>query len=252
LDPEWLQLIQMERTIANQKHQLLKTGVEGHWDPDEDRETVSEDEESPANEQADHLDDGDLEYINVILNSFSRQNGNHKISNNLQLESFTPEDALTRALAPMRTLPEFNLKFNQNSTSRGSKEDHFSYFSNVEEDGSTELGDYFSDNEDATELGDNFSDDEEDKSWDEGNLSSESKSWSHTDSNNPEENFSHSPSESDKTNFGLQSITETNFEDQGGNKSFSGISSISEQTRLAFSAWQQFIPPEHAFLNSAA
>jgi hypothetical protein len=61
----------------------------------------------------------------------------------------------------MRTPQEFNLKFNQNSTSHGSKEDHFSYFSNVEEEEATELGDY-------------FSDDEEDDNWDEEDLSNES------------------------------------------------------------------------------
>ncbi len=126
LDHEWLQLIQMERTIETQKTQLLKNGVEGHWDPDKDRETFWEDEESPANERDDHLDDGDLEYINVILNSFSRQDCNHENSDYLQLESFTPEDVLMHALAPLRTLQEFNLKFNQNSTTRGSEEDRFS------------------------------------------------------------------------------------------------------------------------------
>jgi hypothetical protein len=34
---------------SESEHQLLKTGVEGHWDPDEDRETFWEDEEGPAN-----------------------------------------------------------------------------------------------------------------------------------------------------------------------------------------------------------
>ena len=38
----------MERTIENQKNQLLKNGVEGRWDPDEDRETFWEDKESPV------------------------------------------------------------------------------------------------------------------------------------------------------------------------------------------------------------
>jgi hypothetical protein len=90
LDPEWFQLIQMERTIANRKHQLLRTGVEDYWGPDEDHETFWEDEESHADRRA-------LEYINVILNSLSTQKGNHKNSNNLQLESLTPEDARARA-----------------------------------------------------------------------------------------------------------------------------------------------------------
>jgi hypothetical protein len=107
LDHEWFQLIQMERAIENHKNQLLETGVEGHWDPDEDHETFWENEESLA-KRDDHLDDGDLEYINVILNSFSRQSCTHKNSNNPKLESFIPEDALERALASPRMPPEFN------------------------------------------------------------------------------------------------------------------------------------------------
>ncbi len=242
MDHEWLQLIQMERMIANQKHQLLKTGVEGHWDPDEDRETFWEDEESPANERDDHLDDVDLEYINIILNSFSRQSCNHRNSNNLKLESFTPEDVLTRALAPMRTPQEFNLKFNQNLTSRGAKEDHFSYFSNMEEEGPTELGDY-------------FSDDEEDDSWDEEDLSSESNPWNHTNFNDPEENFPHSQhtlSEWDPEISGLETIDEASFEDNSEANKLHCISGLSEETKLPFSTWQPFIPPEHAFRNCAA
>ncbi len=242
LDHEWLQLIQMERTIANQKHQLLQTGVKGHWDPDEDRETFWETEEGPANKRGDHLDDGDLEYINFILNSFSRQNCNHKNLNNLKLESFTPEDTLTRALAPMRRPQEFNLKFNQNLTSRGSKEDHFSYFSNVEEEGPTELEDYFSDNE-------------EDNNWDEEDLPSESNHWSHTDFNDPEENFSHSQhalSEWDPQISGLETIDETNFEGNSEANKLHRLSCLSEETKLAFSTWRPFIPHKHAFRNCAA
>ncbi len=49
LDHEWLQLIQMEKAIANQKNQLLGTGVESHWDPNEDHETFWEDKASPVN-----------------------------------------------------------------------------------------------------------------------------------------------------------------------------------------------------------
>ncbi len=73
-----------------------------------------ETEGSPVNEQDDHPDDGDLEYIDAILNSFSRQDFNHKKSNGPKLESFTPGDALTRPLAPIGTPQEINLKFNQN------------------------------------------------------------------------------------------------------------------------------------------
>jgi hypothetical protein len=222
---------------SKSEHQLLKTGVEDYWDPDEDRETFWEDKESPANNRADHLDDEDLEYINVILNSLSTQKGNHKNSNNLQLESFTPEDALTRTHAPLRTLQEFNLKFNQNSTSRGSKEDHFSYFSNVEKEGTCELGDY-------------FSDDEEDDTWDTEDLTSESNPWSHTDINNSEENFTHlqpTLSEWDPVISGLETINEAIFEVDSEANELNHISGLSEETKLALSTWQPFIPPDHAF-----
>ncbi len=177
LDHEWLQLIQMERAIEHHKNHLLENGIEGHWDPDEDRETFWENKESLA-KRDDHLDDGDLEYINVILNSFSRDRGTHKNSNNSKLESFTPEDALARALALPRMQSEFNLKFNQNSTTKSSEEDYFSYFSNIEEEGTSELGDY-------------FSDDEEDNTWDTEDLTSESNPWSHTDVNDSKENFTY-------------------------------------------------------------
>jgi hypothetical protein len=149
----------MERTIERQKNKLLETGAKNQGDPEEDHEIFWETEGSPVNEQNDHLDDGDLEYINAILNSFSKPNYKHKKSNGLKLESFTPEDTPTRAPAPIRTPQQFNLKFNQNSTRHGSEEEDFSYFSNIEEEGSTDLGNY-------------FSDDEEDDNWDEEDLSS--------------------------------------------------------------------------------
>ncbi len=241
VDHEWLQLIQMERAIENHKNKLLETGVEDRWVPDKDHKTFWEDEESLA-KQDDHLDDRDLEYINVILNAISRQSGNHRDSNNSKLESFTPEDALTRALASPRTPPDFNLKFNQNLTTRRSEADHFSYFSNIEEEGTTELGDY-------------FSDDEEDDTWDKEDLSSESNPWSHTDFNNSEENFPHSQPtlyEWDPVISGLETINEARFKDDCEANKLNHISGLSEQTKLAFSTWQLFIPPEHAFRNCAA
>jgi hypothetical protein len=86
----------MERAIERYKNQLLKTGIEGHEDPDEESKPFWENEESLA-KRDDHLDSEDLEYINAILNSFSKQDGNHKTSNHLQLKSATPEDARARA-----------------------------------------------------------------------------------------------------------------------------------------------------------
>ncbi len=178
LDPEWLQLIQMEKAIEEKKNQLWGTGAQNRWDPDEDHETVWGDEES-LTEQDDHLDDEDLEYINDILNSISKPRYNHENSCYLTLESLTPEDTLARTLASPKTPKKFNLKFNQNSTTRGSEEDHFSYFSNVEEDRTSELGDYFTDNE-------------EDDTWDRETRTSESNPWGHTDFNDSEQNFTHS------------------------------------------------------------
>jgi hypothetical protein len=96
LDHEWLQLIQLEKAIDNQKKLLLATEVGDHGDPDEDNEPFWEDEESPA-KRSDHLDDEDLEYVNNILNSFSRPIGNHKGSNNLKSTNVTQKDALARA-----------------------------------------------------------------------------------------------------------------------------------------------------------
>ncbi len=148
------------KSNRRKKNQLQGTGAQNRWDPDEDHETFWENDES-FTERNDHLEDGDLEYINIILNSFSRDPGTHQNSINSKLESFTPVEALARALASQKTPKEFNLKFNQNSTTRGSEEKHFSCFSNVEEDGTSELGDYFSDNK-------------EDDTWDREDLTSES------------------------------------------------------------------------------
>ncbi len=176
------------------------------------------------------------------MNSFSRDQGTHQSSNNSKLESFTPEDALARAFASQKTPKKFNLKFNQNSTTRGSEEKHFSYFSNVEEDGTSELGDY-------------FSDDEEDDTWDREDLSSESNPWSHTDFNDFEPNFKQSQttlSEWDPVISGLETINEARVEDNSEADKLNHISGFSEETKLAFSTWRPFIPPQHAFQNCAA
>jgi hypothetical protein len=137
--------------------------------------------------------------------------------------------------------PKFNHQFNQNSTSYGSENENVSYFSDFEEEGPTDLADY-------------FSDEEEEESFDNKDLSNESDPC-----NQPNfdkfENYTdqeHSPSQLGTAIFGIQSVSETNFKNQGETRPFSGISSISEETKLAFSAWQPFIPPEHAFHNSAA
>jgi hypothetical protein len=116
-DHEWLQLIQMEKMIETQKSKLLETRAQDHWDLDDDRETLWEAEGGPVKEEDDSLDDKDLAYINAILNSFSKTRFNHENSNGPELPIFTPEGALTCALAPIRPPPKFNKKFNQNLTS---------------------------------------------------------------------------------------------------------------------------------------
>jgi hypothetical protein len=235
LDPEWLQLIQMEQAIEEKKNQLRGTGAQNRWDPDKDHGTVWGDEKS-LTKQVEHLDDGDLKYINDILNSFSKPMYNHENSRNLSLESLTPEDALAHAFASQMTPEKINLKFNQNSTTRGSEEKHFSYFSNIEEDGTSELGDY-------------FSDDEEDDTWDREDLTGESNPWSHTDLNNSEPNFTHSQatlSEWDPVISGLDTINEARFEDDSEADKLNHISGFSE---LAFSTWRPLIPPEPVFQN---
>jgi hypothetical protein len=241
LDHEWLQLIQMEKAIEEKKNQLRGTEARNRWDPDEDHETFWDNEEG-LTERNEHLDDGDLEYIYNILNSFSKPIYNHGNSRNLELESITPEDALAHAFASQKTPQKFNLKFNQNSTTRGSEEDHFSYFSNVEEEGTSELGDY-------------FSDDEEDDTWDREDLKSKSNPWSHTDFNNSAPNSTHSQatlSEWDPVISGLETINEAKFEDDSEADKLNHISGFSEETKLALSTWRPFIPPQHAFQNCAA
>ncbi len=240
-DHEWLQLIQMEKMIETQKSKMLKTGAQNHWDLDDDRETLWEAEGGPVKEEDDSLVDEDLAYINALLNSFSKTKFNHKNSNGPESPISTPEGALMRALAPIGTPPKFNQKINQNSMSCGSEQENFSYFSNFEEEGPTDLADY-------------FSDEEEDNSLDREDLSSESNTWSQPDFPDPEDfpNQQHTLSELDMALFGLETINETDFEDQGEPNKFNGISCLSEETKLAFSTWQPFIPPEHAFRNFAA
>jgi hypothetical protein len=199
------------------------------------------------------LDGEDLAYINDILNSFSKPKFNSEYLRDSELQPFLPEGALTGVPALMKTPPKFNQNLNQNLMSYGSEEGNFSYFSNFKEEGSTELADY-------------FSDEEEDDSLENEDPSSESDPWDQPEFGELED-FpikGHTPSELNTTIFGLKSISETDFEDQGENSdfngisslseksNFNGISSLSEETQLAFSAWQLFIPQEHAFRRCVA
>ncbi len=95
---------------------------------------------------------------------------------------------------------------------------------------------------------------EEDDSWDNKSFSSKGDTWSQPDFDNSEDfqNQEHNPSKFDAALFALETINETSFEDKGETNNFNGISCLSEETKLAFSKWQPFIPPEHAFRNFAA
>ena len=194
--------------------------------------------------EEDTLDDEDLAYITTILDSFAKPK---------LIDPVSPEGAPMRAPTRPMTPPKFNQQFNQNSMNCGSDESHFNYFSNVEEEGTSELGDYFSDDE--AELGDYFSDDEEDDTWEEETLTSESNLWSQTNFNNSEGNFQHlqsTLSEWDPVISGLETIGEARFEDDSETNKLNHISGLSEETKLALSTWQPFSPHEHAFPNCAA
>jgi hypothetical protein len=222
----------MENFIENQKRELLNNGAQDLHDEDEAWDELQETErDSVEEEEEDTLNDEDLAYITTMMNSFSKPKF---------INPDSPEGAPVRTPNQPTTPPKFNQQFNQNSTSQGSEYENFSYFSNFEKKGHTDLVDYFSD--------------EEDDSWDNESLSSESDTWSHPDFDDSEnfQNQGHKPSEFDTAPFGLETINETNFEDHSESYNLNGISCLSEETQLTFSAWQPFIPHEHAFRNFAA
>ncbi len=232
LNYEWLQLIQMENFIENQKRELVENGAQNLHDEDKAWNKHQETERDSIEGEEDTLDDEDLAYIaTIILNVFSKPK---------LIDPVSPEGAPVRAPTRATMPPKFNQQFNQNSTSHGSENENFSYFSNFEEEGHTDLADYFSD--------------EEDDSWDNESFSSEGDTWSQPDFDDSEnfKNQEHKPSKFNTALFGLETINETDFEDQGETNNLNGISCLSEETQLAFSAWQPFIPHEHAFRNFAA
>jgi hypothetical protein len=244
LNYEWLQLIQMENFIENQKRELLENGAQDLHDDNEAWDEHQQTERHSIEGEEDTLDDEDLAYITTILDSFAKPK---------LIDPVSPEGAPMRVPTRPMTPPKFNQQVNQNSTNCGSDESHFNYFSNVEEEGTSELGDYFSDDE--AELGDYFSDDEEDDTWEEETLTSESNLWSQTNFNNSEGNFQHlqsTLSEWDPVISGLETIGETRFEDDSETNKLNHISGLSEEIALAFSAWQPYIPPEPPFQNLSA
>ncbi len=153
---------------------------------------------------------------------------------------FTPEGAPMRAQARPTPPPKFNQNLNQESTIFNYNERNFSCSSDFEEEGTTELADYFSN--------------EEDDSLDNEDLSRESDTWSQSDFDKfgeiTDEGYTWSEFETNK--FGLETINETNYKEPGEQNNLKGISILSEETALAFSAWQRYIPPEPVFQNLSA
>jgi hypothetical protein len=165
LEQEWLQLIQIEREIEKRRNQLRETEAGNQRDPDLDDLPLDEADEDIA-KQNEHLEDRDLEWVNSIFNAFPNPTFYRQNSNQLKLKSITAKDALTRARTSQTPPPKFNKNFNQNSTSLSPRKNTTSYFSNTDDEGDSDLGDYFSDDEEEDteigELGDYFSDNEED------------------------------------------------------------------------------------------
>jgi hypothetical protein len=246
-DHKWLQLIQMERMIEKQKQELLKNGAQDLEDEDAAGDELREAEGGPVKEEDDSLDNGDLTYITAILNSFSKPKLNCEQPSASELPLFTPEGALTSVPAQIMMLPKFNQKFNQNLTSYEHEERNFSCFSNFEEEGTTELADYFSDEEEDSL--DNEDPTSESDTWSQPNFDELGKISDEEDDNSEDED---AWSEHRATIFGLESIQEIDYEEAGEKNNLKSISSISKETELTFSERQPYIPPEPVFRNSFA
>jgi len=59
-------------------------------------------------------------------------------------------------------------------------------------------------------------------------------------------------SETERAEFEFETNNDVNYEGPVERTIFKGISSISTETALAFSAWQPYIPPEPVFRSSSA
>jgi hypothetical protein len=230
----------MEEIIERHKQELLKHGVQESDDEDEDWGEHQEPGDDPVKEEDDSLDDGDLTYITAILESFSRPKSNSEPTSTSNYAMFTPEGTLTRAPARQMMPPEFNQKFNQTFnkklTSKHSGAENFSCFTTIWEEGHTELADYYSDEEEDDSL-DNEDTRCEKTTWNEfdleelGEISDEEDTWS----------------EAEPDEFEFETQNEVDYEEPGDRTTCTGISSLSVETAQAFSAWQPYIPPEHAF-----
>jgi hypothetical protein len=241
-DHEWAQLRQLEEFIEKQKQELLKHGVKESDDEDKGWDEHQEPEGNLVKED-DNLDDGDMTYITAILESFSRPKSNSEPTSAYNYVKFTPEVAPTQAPARPMTPPESNQKFNQTfnkkSTINYSEAEIFSCFTTIWEEGTTELADYYSDKEEDDSL-DNKDTQSEKDTWNEldleelGEISDKEDSWSKAE---PDE---------------FETPNEVDYEEPGDKTTSTGISSLSVETAQAFSAWQPYIPPKHAFQSLSA
>jgi hypothetical protein len=141
-----------EKMIKRQKQELLKYGAQDLEDEDDAWGELQEAEEDPVKEEDDSWDNGDLTYITAILESFSGPKSNSKLPSASNYALFPPEGAQTRAQARPTKPPKFNQNFNQKPTIFNYDERNFSCFSNFEEEGTTELADYFSNEEDVWKI----------------------------------------------------------------------------------------------------
>jgi hypothetical protein len=129
---------------------------------------------------------------------------------------------------------EFNQKFyqtfNEKSTSKYSGAENFSCFTTLWEEGPTELADYYSDEEEDDSL-DNEDTWSERDTWEKFETSDKENTWSKAEQNEAE----------------FENHHKIDYEEPGDRNTFTGISSLSIETAQAFSAWQPYIPPNHAF-----
>jgi hypothetical protein len=222
--------------MEKRRSQLREAESGDQGDPDLEDLPFDEEDEN-LTRQGEHLEDGDLEYINSIFNSFPSQTCYRQGSNQLKLKNFTTEDALTRARTSKMPPPNFNQNFNQNSTTLSSREDHLSYLSNTDYEGDSELGNYFSDDEEEdTEIGQK--------------LKSEGNFWSSTTFLNSEKRLPLSQTAFSNWNPIISSLK--TFEEEEEKTQIKHIAGFLEANQLGLSTWQPFIPLAPAFQNSAA
>jgi hypothetical protein len=246
LQQDWLQLIRVEKEIERQKV-LLREAEAGNQTETELEDLLFDE----TDEELGSLDDEDLEWVKSIFNSSPRRTCYSQNPNYEKLKSLAAEDASTRARTVQATPIKFNQNFNQNSMTLSAKEKDFSFHSNTDYEGDSELGDYFSDDEEehqVAELGDYFSDDEEDDIPSHQSSNSEENFWSHTFTPNSEEKLRLARAAFADWNPVISSLEA--FEEK--KEPIKPIANFLEETQLGLSTWQPFIPLAPAFQNSAA